>query len=827
MRHPICTSLILFPILLLLSPVFAATSENGFVLIKGGKFNMGNGERRSSIILEDYEICDHPITNAEYKVFTDETGHAAPLHWKNGRIPKGKDNYPVIFVNRPDADDYLKWRTKKENRVYRFPTSVEFEWAARGGLQGKKYPWGDESPANRANYDADGKRRFDHWQDYLQPAKSGQPNGYGLYGMAGNVMQFVSDVPDLGNSDRYRYRIENFAGLEKHLAGGSWAKSVRYLRCGASGEMSAGVRQPDLGFRLVRSPKRVDWHEENRKLCALSQGNGKISLTWALLASDSKSTAFHVYRSATRACSGERLTSSPITNSTTFMDRNVPDEDRLQYYVRAIDANGKPGRRSEWIGISPSSSASRVVTTFEPFYRYTKVSKYKDLDSEPLAPEVQHERNAFAPLVPVFGDLNGDGRLDCVIRLANGNEEGTQDPGEPVQLEAFNSYGHSLWRKNICRYDHCFGNQNNVPYCLWDMDGDGKAEVIVRIQLGDDVYLAILNGMSGEIIAKTPWTPIATDFQRTSTRMEISIACLDGKNPAIISQSGLYETEILTAYDARLNKLWQFDSFAETNGSGAHRIEVADVDGDGKQEVFDGTTCLNPDGTLRWSIYKQHADLVSIRDFLPDRPGLEVFYMIESSMTAGVYMVDARNGKILWKVNRDDDPRWVHAHTGWTADIWDGSPGLECVSNRAGHSDNDLVLFSSSGKVLLEHFPFGLSPVEWSGADTRDLLSKSGRAIGRFNGKTVTPLSLPAPNPIKNSALIMTADLYGDFRDELVLRTIAPSGLTAITVVSATDPIEKRYISRTENLEYRLWLARNMGGGYATRFEIPLQQPEK
>ena len=106
----------------------------------------------------------------------------------------------------------------------------------------------------------------------------------------------------------------------------------------------------------------------------------------------------------------------------------------------------------------------------------------------------------------------------------------------------------------------------------------------------------------------------------------MGIAYLDGQHPAIITQSGLYENEIFTAYDGRdLKQLWQFKSFGETNGSGAHYIVNADVDGDGKDEVFDGGTCLNSDGTLRWSVYVGHPDVVAVKRIIPGRPGRQVF----------------------------------------------------------------------------------------------------------------------------------------------------------------------------------------------------------
>ncbi len=72
----------------------------------------------------------------------------------------------------------------------------------------------------------------------------------------------------------------------------------------------------------------------------------------------------------------------------------------------------------------------------------------------------------------------------------------------------------------------------------------------------------------------------------------------------------------------------------------------------------------------------------------------------------------------------------------------------------------------------------------------------------------------------------MTADLYGDFRDELVLSSTTPEGAQCITVVASTDPIEAMYISPDEVLDYRLWLSRNMGGGYKSQYYQPLKPPQ-
>jgi len=773
----------------------AQSALSGFVLIPGGTFKRGDivtESERPLVRVDDFEMLDHPVTNGEYKRFIDATGHVAPLHWLQGQIPVGKEDYPVVFVNRHDADAYLTWLTQSDGRVYRLPTTIEFEYAARGGLIDKKYPWGDEGPTDRANYDVNNDRSFSQWQNFIKPAKWNKPNGYKLYGMAGNVWHMTINLLDPAKTP-YKYRISDIPTLEGSRMGGSWARSAEYLRCGNRSELSSGIRHPDVGFRPIRQPVGTDWREQPRRLCAQSLGAGKVFLSWAMRAEDSPGQGYNVYCASSRNHCGFLVNDQPI-HTTSFIDDSLTIGKRYHYYVRPVQAKGKEGRRSEWAGITITKDAELALVTFSPITRYDG-------------------------LTPIFGDLDGDEALDCVIRLNNGNEEESQDPGIPVQLEAFSSYGRSLWRKDICRHDHCYGSANNVPFNVWDLDQDGKAEIITRLQIDDSVFVAVLDGLTGAVLRKTAWPEMATDFRRSSTRIHLSIAYLDGQHPAIVTQTGLYENEVFVAFDSQLHKLWKFDSFAETNGSGAHSIEVADVDGDGRQEIFDGTTCLNPDGRLRWSIYRQHPDKVTIHDFLPGRPGLEAFFLVESNAHAGIYMVDAPSGKIIWKVNREDDPRWTHGHYGWNADICGSIDGIECIVTRAGHWDENLVLYAADGRLLLEPFPNGYQPVEWDGDPVRELLGESGRRLAEFDGKKITIIPDAKPNPIPKSHLLMQADLCGDFRDELILQTTNETGAPVIAIVTATTVAAGAMSSPMEERDYRLWLGRNMGGGYPTFFD--------
>jgi len=745
-----------------------------------------------------FEILDHSVTNAEYKAFVQATGWRSPLHWKDGQIPKGFDDYPVIYVNREDVRAYLQWVSEQDNgRMYRLPTTLEYEYAQRSGRADQQYPWGNDDPAGHANYDPGQNRDFSRWQEYLQPARWGKPNGFGLYNMSGNVWNMTIDNHDPA-TERWKYRIKDTDLLEKSVMGGSWARDASYLRCGRRMGNQPGIFHPDLGFRPVREPDGADWRTVNRSLSGVSPEPGSVVLSWALLDASEKSLAFNVYRATERTHAGFKVNREPVRNSTMFVDQNLDMGERYHYYVRPLDATGQEGRRSEWKGVTVGETGSRVLVEFKPLYKQGN-------------------------LVPIFGDLDGDGAMDCVIRMDNGNTEMSQDPGLPVQLEAFSSWGRSLWRKDVCRHDHCYGSANNVPFNVWDMDDDGRDEIITRMQIGDQVFVTILDGLTGELKHKAPWPDMVSDFQKSSTRIHMSVAYLDGQHPAVVTQTGLYENEVFVAFDRELNELWRFESLGATNGSGGHKIEVADVDGDGKQEVFNGTTCLNSDGTLRWSIYKQHPDIVSVHDYLPDRPGLEVFYIVESSIHAGVYMVDADDGEIIWKLNREDDPAWTHGHRGWTADIWEGSPGIECISNRQGHNDHHMLLFSASGTLLQEPFPDGYVPIEWDGDLTRELITNSGRTLANYNGKAPVPVIGVSPNPLENGSFRMSADLVGDFRDELVLITQYEDGSRGVAVVVATDAMDKKYVHARGDLEYRLWLARNMGGGYPSVYDRELE----
>ncbi|UCF79419.1 MAG: formylglycine-generating enzyme family protein [Candidatus Eiseniibacteriota bacterium] len=171
-------------------PEETAGAASDCVVIPGGEFLMGSdGEgdhapahrvRIDSFCMDKYEV-----TNAQYAAFCQETGRKMPEFWGMGRFRSGPDfpDHPVTGVSWRDAEAYAEWCGK------RLPTEAEWEYAARGGLEGKAFPYGDTADSTLANYTKSGEGGTVAVGSY--PA-----NGFGLHDMAGNVSEWVSDYYD-------------------------------------------------------------------------------------------------------------------------------------------------------------------------------------------------------------------------------------------------------------------------------------------------------------------------------------------------------------------------------------------------------------------------------------------------------------------------------------------------------------------------------------------------------------------------------------------------------------------------------------------------------
>ena len=229
------------------------------VLIPAGSFEMGDSKDEPEVLmkwsrpvhtveLDAFYMDVHEVTVGKFRKFVRETGYEYDLALSLAFSPTGR--YPMIWVTWDDATAYAKWADK------RLPTEAEWEYSARGGLIGKRYPWGDEITHDHANWGntVSGK---DKW-NRCAPVGSFDPNGYGLYDMVGNVLEWCSDWydPDYYSNSPLRNPQGPSTGEWRVLRGGSWlSASPHYpaltLRVASRLNFYPKCRDGYYGFRCV------------------------------------------------------------------------------------------------------------------------------------------------------------------------------------------------------------------------------------------------------------------------------------------------------------------------------------------------------------------------------------------------------------------------------------------------------------------------------------------------------------------------------------------------------------------------------------------------
>jgi formylglycine-generating enzyme required for sulfatase activity len=190
---------------------------------------------QTRIVLPDFHLARTPVTHAQYGAFLEQTDHPLPKRWRSRKVPRGKDDLPIVYVSWHDATTYCRWLATVTSKPYRLPSEAEWEKGARGP-DGWLYPWGDRWAAGRCNTaEAEGSG--------ITPVDA-YPEGSSLYGlldMAGNVWEWTQSLwgpawyrPDFTypyDPEDGREDAEASDDVCRVLRGGSYAYGQAFARC--------------------------------------------------------------------------------------------------------------------------------------------------------------------------------------------------------------------------------------------------------------------------------------------------------------------------------------------------------------------------------------------------------------------------------------------------------------------------------------------------------------------------------------------------------------------------------------------------------------------
>lgn len=539
---------------------------------------------------------------------------------------------------------------------------------------------------------------------------------------------------------------------------------------------------PLISFAQVQ--EKID-----RGVVALTVSEKAVFVSWRLFKDDPANVAFNVYRKDIGYGDYIKVNEVPVANSTNFLDETATGGHGYNYRVKTVIQSEEK-----------ETSGEAYVFTLAGNQPWISI-KLKD--------EITLKRIGI-------GDLDGDGAYDFVLQHPDFNVDPYHQPGywkrspETYKLDAYSSKGKFLWR-----HDMGWSIETGTwysPYMVFDVDQDGKAEVYAKAGEGDPremdghvlngpEYLIKIDPQNGDILKKQDWiSKEGFESYNYWSRNFLTVAYLDGINPSLVMQRGTYTAIKTEALDKNLKPIWKWASlgeYARYKGQGAHAIMTGDVDDDGKDELVFGTSALDDNGKPMWYTGLGHNDAGYIADILPDRPGYEIFYGVESrSPRNGVCLVDAKTGEIIWGY----EGKTVHVHSqAMIGDITDEYPGIECYAGEAKGGDK-FFLYTADGKRISDKNLWGLSPrAVWWDADEQKEICFDNKVL-EYNGEVDLKIE---------GDILIVADILGDWREEIV--TSLPGELRIYSTNILSD---KRKICLMQNHLYRMAVADATMGYY-------------
>ena len=586
---------------------------------------------------------------------------------------------------------------------------------------------------------------------------------------------------------------------------------------------------------------------------------GKVIVSWRTLTSDQPGESFDLYRN------GEKLNQSPLTRGGTCFTDAHPLTTDATYEIRGGGKNGSYTLKAD----APEG------------YLSVKLQKPAD-GTTPDGQTFSYSANDAS-----VADVDGDGQYEIILKWDPSNAHDNAHDGftGPTLFDCYRLDGTCLWR--IDMGINIRSGAHYVPFIAYDLDGDGRAEFIVRTAdgtrdakgnvIGDakadyrhrapenaqnptperewakynrkgrpmtgriltgPEFITVFNGLTGEAMDTKPYFPErgnlkdwGDDYANRSDRMLAAVGYLDGQHASAIFCRGYYTRTVIAAWDwdgKSLKQHWVFDTNDEGTGKdgkpqssyagqGNHNLRVADVDGDGCDEITYGSMAVDHDGQGLYNTGMGHGDAIHLMAFDPKSKELQVWDCHENKRDGSDFR-NARTGEILFQIPSTSDVGRAMA-----ADIDPTNPGLEMWSTDS-HGIRNIkgeVIYTASDPDDPQHqqhlrlggrhqsVNFG---IWWDGDLLRELLDHETVTKYDWQEKSIRDL-VKFPGIVFNNGTksnpCLAADILGDWREEVMARTPDSSELRIFVTPYPTD---YRINCLMEDIPYRLsTAAQNVG----------------
>ncbi len=605
----------------------------------------------------------------------------------------------------------------------------------------------------------------------------------------------------------------------------------------------------------TKSPQVRQMEYLNRGIVAIRRSSTQMYVSWRLLGTDPGDIAFNVYRSANNGAA-VKLNGTPIVTTTDFVDATANFAQSNRYFVRAVIGG---------VELDPSESFTVAANTAVGYYLEVPLQ----IPAGGTTPS--GEAYTYAANDATVADVDGDGQYEIILKWDPSNSKDNSQSGYTgnVYIDAYTLGGQRLWRIDLGR--NIRAGAHYTQMVAYDFDGDGKAEIALRtapgtidgagqpVLMGTDSatadyrnssgyiltgpeYLTIFNGQTGAAMASAALQPArgsvsqwGDSYGNRVDRFNATVAYLDGERPSLVMARGYYGPQSsggqarneIAAYDFRDGQLtlrWIFKAGYNINnninssyiGEGTHSIVVADVDGDGKDEIIYGASAIDDNGVGLYATRLGHGDALHVSDMDPTRPGLEVFQVHESTGTnghIGSSLRDARTGAIIagQTVVQGSDGTWPDVGRGVAMDIDPNYLGYEFWDS--AHSS---IYDVKGNPIYAKNNAFQNFGVWWDSDLLRELLD--GTTISKWNYNTqgrnnfdLDPNSSgtnSAPGVSSNngtkSTPALSADIFGDWREEVIWRT---SDNTKLRIFTTPIPATNRLVTLMHDSQYRSAIA--------------------